>query len=147
MSLQVITDNFSRSRLEVIVPAEIRCQGQSDEYRVAYFDTGSQVTCIKKSVIDNYGWKTVPAGYDIDTVGGKVHAELIIGTISLGFGKVILENIPITVVETTTFDRDIIIGQDILMYGDFHTTYHADKDYVEMTFQIETDLIPKAQRD
>ena len=62
MSLQVITDNFSRSRLEVIVPAEIRCQGQSDEYRVAYFDTGSQVTCIKKSVIDNYGWKTVPAG-------------------------------------------------------------------------------------
>lgn len=55
MSLQVITDNFSRSRLEVIVPAEIRCQGQSDEYRTAYFDTGSQVTCIKKSVIDNYG--------------------------------------------------------------------------------------------
>lgn len=33
------------------------------------------------------------------------------------------------------------------MYGDFHTTYHADKDYVEMTFQIETDLIPKAQCD
>ena len=61
MSLQVITDNFSRSRLEVIVPAEIRCQGQSDEYRVAYFDTGSQVCSLlfnkyEREIISSHGF-------------------------------------------------------------------------------------------
>lgn len=145
MSIQTITDTFSRNRLEIIVPAEFRRQGMSDEYRIAYLDTGSQVTCIKQSIIENYGLRTIPAGYEIDTVGGKVPAQLVVGTISLGFGKIVLENIPITVVESTTFNRDIIIGQDILMYGDFHTIYHPESDSVSMTFQIETDLIPKAQ--
>ena len=145
MSLQTITDTFSRNRLEIIVPAEFRCQGISDEYRIAYLDTGSQVTCIKQSIIKNYGLKTIPAGYKVDTVNGEMPARLVIGTISLDFGKIVLENIPITVVESTTFDRDIIIGQDILMYGDFHTIYHPENDSVSMSFQIETDLIPKAQ--
>lgn len=89
----------------------------------AMWDTGADTTVISKRVVDFLGLTPYNQG-SISGIGGVSNSNVYLIHLMLPSGDCVTN---VEVMENDFYDYDVIIGMDIIMFGDFLITNVHDK--------------------
>lgn len=141
--LQRTTNGVPQKDFCLHSPASVEFNGKEVRGLTAYWDTGSSVCCIAREIANKLSLPIMPTQQEVKSITNSKMADVTVCTLKIGYGDdIILPDTLFCVMDPEDFEYELLIGQDIIGYGELHTKYNPAMERIRLEFEIDPSVIP-----